>query len=158
MGKISNQIKLQDLILFSINYICAKQKIMKQFKLLIILTLAAFINLNAQGTINVMADAPIDEMMTKYTSINQSKSMINGYRIQLLATTDRRKVEAALGRFRSLYPTIPADWQHSPPYYKLRAGAYETKLDALRQLELVKADYPSAYPAQAKINLRALVY
>jgi len=54
-------------------------------------------------------------------------------------------MERELQRFRSLYPSLTAQWTHSQPYYKIRVGAFEKKLDALRILQLIKQDYPGAY-------------
>ena len=73
---------------------------------------------------------------------------MSGWRIQILATTDRQNMESALRQFRNLYPSIPVDWLHTKPYYKVRAGAFTTKRDALRTLYILKADYPGAYPVQ----------
>ena len=87
-------------------------------------------------------------MMDRFTEINKSKTFIEGWRIQLLATSDRQRVESAKLKFQSLYPNIFADWKHSAPYYKLRAGAYASKLEAIRMLYVLKRDYPTAYPAK----------
>ncbi|MCB0704934.1 MAG: SPOR domain-containing protein [Saprospiraceae bacterium] len=100
---------------------------------------------NAQVT--VKAEGRIDELMTTYMEINKSMAFVSGWRIQLMATTDRQRMESALQQFRALYPSIPIDWVHVSPYFKLRAGAYANKLEAMRILYILKKDYPSAYPA-----------
>jgi hypothetical protein len=101
--------------------------------------------LNAQ--VSVKAEGRIDELMNTYVEINKSTTFVSGWRIQLMATTDRQRMEAALQQFRALYPSITIDWVHVSPYFKLRAGAYANKLDAMRILYILKKDYPSAYPA-----------
>ncbi|MBR9921430.1 MAG: SPOR domain-containing protein [Bacteroidetes bacterium] len=102
-------------------------------------------NLNAQ--VSVKAEGRIDELLDAYVDLNKNTEFISGWRIQLMATTDRQRMEAALQQFRALYPSIPIDWVHVSPYFKLRAGAYAEKLDAMRILYILKKDYPSAYPA-----------
>jgi len=102
----------------------------------------------AQGTITVSSEAKISKMMDRFVEINQSKKFIEGWRIQLLATSDRQRVETAKVQFQSLYPNIYADWKHTAPYYKLRAGAFASKLDAIRMLYVLKQDYPTAYPTR----------
>ena len=111
---------------------------------------------NAQS-ITIEEDYPIGDMMRKYISNNKAQTVLAGYRIQLLATTDRQKVESAKRKFESLYPSMNVDWEHSKPYYKLRAGAYRTRLDAVRALKEFKKDYPGAYTAQARINKSELL-
>lgn len=111
---------------------------------------------NAQNIANEQGikEGPlIGDMMERYVEINKSTPTLEGWRIQLLATTDRQKMETTRQNFQYRYPNIPVTWEHSRPYYKLRAGAFETKLEAIRLLYLLKKDYPSAYPAKDK-NIR----
>lgn len=107
--------------------------------------------------IEVTEEHPIGEMMKKYTSDNKAQTVLAGYRIQLLATTDRQKVERSKSKFEALFPSINVDWEHNKPYYKLRAGAYRTRLDAIRALKTFKRDYPGAYTAKARINKSELL-
>lgn len=106
--------------------------------------LVAF-TLQAQGTINVEAQPKVEEMLQRWTEINKSKQFIDGYRIQLVATTDRQKVEREKQKFQGLYPGVFVDWTHVAPYYRLRAGAYSTKLEAAQMLYRLKRDYKAAY-------------
>ena len=121
---------------------------MKKYILSIICSLCFLTFAKAQGNIQVSGNPTIEEMMSRYTEINKSKQFVDGWRIQLLASTDRQKVENAKRRFNNLYPNIQADWTHSAPYYRLRAGAFTSKLEANRVLYIIKQDYPSAYPAK----------
>jgi hypothetical protein len=102
----------------------------------------------AQGNIRISSSDKISQMMDRFIEINKSKTFIDGWRIQLLATSDRQRVESAKVQFQSLYPNIYADWKHTAPYYKLRAGAFASKLDAIRMLYVLKRDYPTAYPTR----------
>lgn len=97
--------------------------------------------------INVNEDYPVKVLFQEYVTINKTKANVKGWRIQLVATTDRRKVEEAKERFQELYPGVNVDWKHVKPYYKLRAGAFLHKLDAMRALQTIKSDFPGAYPA-----------
>lgn len=101
----------------------------------------------AQGRITVSAQPGIEALMNQFARLNKNTPTVEGWRIQLLATTDRQEMESALNRFRVLYPSISVDWVHSKPYYKIYAGAFESKLDALRILYILKRDFPGAYPA-----------
>ncbi len=96
--------------------------------------------------VSLSEDYRVERMMTRYKEINQSKSTATGWRIQVLASTDRRKVESAYSVFRSRYPYISCEWKHVSPYYKLQAGAYITRLEAIAALEKIKVHYRSAFP------------
>ncbi|MDX1666612.1 MAG: SPOR domain-containing protein [Saprospiraceae bacterium] len=90
-------------------------------------------------------DPPIRQMMDHYIETNKANPFVEGWRIQILATTDRQKLESAMRNFRYRYPNIAVDWVHAEPYFKLRAGAFETKMEATRMLYILKRDFPGAY-------------
>lgn len=100
----------------------------------------------AQKTV---ADAPIDRMMSKWVEQNRATKKVSGWRVQLIATTDRRKMDEVLTSFRSEFSDIPIDWQHDKPYYKVQAGACLTKLEALGLQMQLRAAYPSGYIVQS---------
>ena len=100
-----------------------------------------------QGRISIDAENGIEALMNHYAKVNKNTATVEGWRIQLIATTDRQEMEMSLNRFRSLYPSISVDWVHAKPYYKIRAGAFNSKMDALRILYILKQEFPSAYPA-----------
>jgi hypothetical protein len=120
---------------------------MKNLFLFILIGINSILYINAQN-ITINEDFPIAKMMDTFVAKNKSTYQIDGWRIQLMATTDRQKLEQAKGQFLANYPNISVDWTHSKPYYRLRAGAFTTKLDAMRLLHRLKEDYPSAYPAK----------
>ena len=110
----------------------------------------------AQGDINLQTPAAIERMLDHYTATNKGRTQVDGYRIQLIATPDRQRMENTLARFRSLYPGIRVDWVHAKPYYKVRAGAYATKLDGMRVLYDIRSDYPDAYLTRATLRPQEL--
>lgn len=128
--------------------------------LLLLLSLLAFAKYtHAQSEIELHVSPLIEQMLQKYTNIHQEQNTVSGWRIQLLATTDRQKMEHELQRFRILYPSLSAKWVHNQPYYKIQVGAFETKLDALRILYLIKQDYPGAYVTMDhNIKAEELIY
>ncbi len=103
--------------------------------------------LTAQN-IAVVEDYPVSSVMNKFTEYNRTTVGVEGWRIQLVATTDRRKMEKDRQEFMRKFPQISVDWTHEKPYYRLRAGAFRTKLEALRAIQKLKRYYPSAFPAK----------
>ena len=106
-----------------------------------------------QAQILVDEAGAIPQMMQRYTEINKAITRMEGWRIQITATTDRAKMTDEQRRFQYRYPNISIDWTHERPYYKVRAGAFASRLEALRLLSVVRRDYPSAYPVKDK-NIR----
>ncbi len=104
-------------------------------------------NVFGQGNVEIVESPDVQRMKSRYLEAQEAKRFIEGWRVEILATTDRQRMESALQTFRYRYPNIPTNWIHNRPYYKLRAGAYATKLEAIRLQYLLKRYYPAAYPA-----------
>ncbi len=117
--------------------------------LILLLVVAAHLQLvRAQGQVTETLDPAVEQLMKVFVENNRKNPTIKGWRIQILATTDRQRAENALYQFRQFYPKLSADWIHAKPYYKLRAGAFASRADALATLYVVKTDYPAAYLVQ----------
>ena len=87
----------------------------------------------------------IASMMEKFVEVNKSTQFVEGWRIQILATTNRTQLETARQRLQYRYPNIPVTWVHASPHYKLRAGAFQTKLEALSLKYILERDYSGIY-------------
>jgi len=83
--------------------------------------------------------------MEKYKAQNAEKTHVKGYRIQVASTTDRAKIQAEAGRFSYHFPEMIADWINEAPYYKLRSGAFESKLECTFVLKQIQEHFSGAY-------------
>jgi len=126
----------------------------------IIVTIATLLLITSFGisqNIIVKETPGITQLVEKHIELNRATLTIDGWRIQLFATTDRSKLEGARGTFINRYPNMPVDWVHASPWYRLRAGAFATKLEATRTLNSLKIYYPDAYLAKDKIKTSELL-
>jgi hypothetical protein len=115
---------------------------------LILLVVAFFApDVQAQG-IQYKEEPIISDMLDRFEEINKSKNTVEGWRIQIMATNDRQKLESARQAFQYRYPNVPVDWVHNRPWYQLRAGAFATKLEALRLKHILSQDYTGTYPVK----------
>ncbi len=90
----------------------------------------------------------VTHMVERWAELNRASPAIEGWRVQLFSSTDRQKVEEMKTAFLTAYPSIPCDWVQEKPYYKLRAGAFSTKLETMRLIRDIQAEFPSAYPTK----------
>ncbi|MCW5922925.1 MAG: SPOR domain-containing protein [Saprospiraceae bacterium] len=97
--------------------------------------------------IQLNEDPRIAQMFRNWTNNNRANPKVDGWRVQIMATADRQQVEDARTRFRIQYPEVPAEWIHEKPYYKLRVGAFRSRLEAQRFLATLSG-YAGAYPAR----------
>lgn len=109
------------------------------------LLVLAFFGNGLLAQVNLKEDPSIGKMMESYVSANKAKATVEGWRIQILATTDRQRLETVKQTFQYRYPNVPIDWVHANPYYQLRAGAFLTKLEALRLKYILEQDYSGIY-------------
>ena len=116
-----------------------------------------FFCINIQAQVQITEDPEVASLIQKHMDQNRMSSTIPGWRIQLMATTDRRKVENEESKFIQRYPLIQVNWEHSKPYYKLKAGAFANKLDATHLLKELKKYYPSALLTKTNVSINEIL-
>jgi len=123
---------------------------MKLLTNLLVITFFSFYGYAQEGEINITQDKKIDEVINLYTT---SSSSGNVYRIQLgfgsYQRAQRIKEEVAID-FPELYPKV----EFKSPSYRVRGGAFKTKLEAERKFSEVRKKYPSAMLLKPKKTSR----
>jgi len=105
----------------------------------------------------VNEEIEIEKMMKQYKENNFDTPMVRAWRIQIITSNDRSVMDEAIDDFIKLYPDIEYKWQHNPPYYQVRIGAYEKKENLEAFLLKLKKDFPSAIPVQDDINKSEII-
>lgn len=114
--------------------------------LLLLLFVCQLLRVSAQE-VQINEDPKIAQLTKTWTNSNRSNPHIDGWRVQIMASTDRVQVEAGRNRFRTEYPEVSAEWMLEKPYYKLRVGAFRNKQEALAFIAELTG-WPGAYPAK----------
>lgn len=125
----------------------------RSFALMISL-LFLFLSRGSTQTVSFTERPGITDMLERHIFLNQQNKTMEGWRVQILATTDRMEMERTRQNFQFAYPEITVTWVHEKPWYKLRAGAFATKLDAIHLQNVLKPSYPGAYPTK-DLNIEA---
>ncbi len=123
-------------------YFCANSFEMK--KIAIFFAFCLFVSVSTFAQVSVNESAEIKMMMERFVEGNRNVKKVSGYRIQIFATRDRLQLEKTQREFQYTYPNISVDWVHDRPNYILRAGAFESKLDAYRLWNIIRKDYNGA--------------
>lgn len=105
-----------------------------------------FFSQDAMAQISFNESPGISRLMDQWIATNRVKDNLRGWRIQIITTADRREMDAAIAKFNSLYPARKIEWEHIVPYYKVKVGAYEKKMDLMPFLLELKRDFPSVIP------------
>lgn len=97
------------------------------------------------GSITYLADDRVDDMYELYLEENKKAPVVKGYRIQLASGQDRNNINVAKTKFYSNFPTLRPYITYQQPNFKLRVGAYRTKLEAQRMLLEIQEEFSDAF-------------
>ena len=105
------------------------------------------------GKITVYQDPRIGLMIEKHKDINSNKTKMQGYRIQIIASYKSQPVKDARGKFVSNYQDTKAYFIYQQPYYKLRIGDFQSRLEAQKLLDKISNVFQGAFIVPDKINI-----
>jgi SPOR domain len=97
--------------------------------------------------VQINAEPAVSQLFQTWVRANRASGRIAGWRVQIMSGTERSAVEQGKVRFLGQFPEVPADWIHEKPYYKLRVGAFRSRLAAQAFIAQLRDTYPGAYPA-----------
>ena len=109
------------------------------------------------GQVTLTEEPAITKLMEYYVKSNTNTPFVRAWRIQIMTTNDRSEMEKGIKKFEVIYPHIDYKWEHNPPYYQVRIGAYEKKNDLEAFLLELKQEFPSAIPVQDNILKKELI-
>ncbi|MBY5958126.1 hypothetical protein KUV50_08300 [Membranicola marinus] len=99
----------------------------------------------------------VQKAMREYQARYEDNTELEGYRIQYLFTTDRREMERIERKFDELYQYIPHEWEHDPPYYRLYAGSFVARSNAMQLLALIRENFPEALLINATVPIDKVI-
>ena len=125
--------------------------------LIIIAVMVSWCVALAQGNVQYDIEPAIVRIQEDYVSNWKKVGEINGYRIQIAAysgVNSKSQAEYAKNSFNNLFPYTKAYLIYNEPYFKVRVGNYQSRLQAYNDLETIRLTYPSAYIVPDKISYR----
>jgi hypothetical protein len=133
---------------------------------LLLITYLSFSQNRSDGRVVVIQDNLVDTVLRDYEAMrlkimeNPDNKAIPGYRIQIffdsgLNSSDRAR--ASRDEFLFKYPEIAAYVSWKAPNYRVRVGDFRTRLEAERTLQVILADYPSAWVIKDEINFPVIL-
>jgi hypothetical protein len=81
---------------------------------------------------------------------------IKGYRIQINFGQDRNMANSVRNDFSAKYPGIASYMSYQQPYFKVNVGDFRSKLEAVKNLNMIRKTYPGAFIVMDKINVSTL--
>ena len=104
----------------------------------------------------VHTDTMINKLVEKRIQINKKKGTISGFRVQIYFGSLRSDATDAKTKFNTLFPNIDCYLIYQPPYFKVRAGDFRTRLEATNLDRKIIKEFTSVFIVEDEINLPRL--
>ncbi len=127
---------------------------MKSFILILVCCLSFGFAQAQDGYVNIQKDGRVDELLDLYSRHHNSFDEKPGYRLQIIASTNRERAYKAQSDFRYRYGQFKTYLTYKSPYFKLRACNFTDKLEAYRFLQKVKGKFPGAFLVEEPVSVR----
>jgi len=108
------------------------------------------------GTIKIEKDSRIDKVSDEMRGGASNKPLINGYRVQIISSSTKSKVDGERGRFMTSYRGTKTYIDYKAPNFRLRAGNFRSKLDAQKFQHEIKESFPNTLVISDSIDLPRL--
>ncbi|RUT78134.1 hypothetical protein [Ancylomarina longa] len=110
------------------------------------------------GTVNIIQDDRVNELLKTDSTINSKNLGFTGYRIQIFSgrSTDKEKAVAVKNEFLQLFPTERAYVVYSAPDFRVRVGNFRTKLESIALFKACEKYFPNCYPVKTRITFADL--
>lgn len=100
-------------------------------------------------------DVYLKRAVEVYKNLNFSKEKVSIWRVQILATSDRREMETHLQALNKSHTEQKFTWDFVVPFYYLKTGLFSSKQEALYLVnEYKKLGYKSATTIKEDIPTR----
>lgn len=114
--------------------------------LLLLAPYMSFAQLTEPGKVHISEDTGIRAMLDHRKSLNfQKDRLIKAWSVQILVTRDKYLVNQKKDEVKRSFRGLNIDWSYEEPYYRLNAGAFYTKIEAVGLLHKLLNNYPGAY-------------
>ncbi|WP_320051970.1 SPOR domain-containing protein [uncultured Acetobacteroides sp.] len=109
----------------------------------------------------VKIDQPpfLKQAVTQMAAKNERTFTQSGYRLRIFSDNkqnSRQESESLVMQFEVKHPAVKAYRSYSSPYFRVSIGDFRTLNEAKAFLEVIKFEYPKAYPVKEKINFPPL--
>ena len=101
------------------------------------------------GNVIVYKDPRVGLLVRKQAQINEettrnSRRTMQGFRIQIVNSTDRNTAIDAKTKVYQLYPELKAYLLFQSPYYRIKVGNFKTRAEAETYMKSLQRNFPGS--------------
>jgi len=111
------------------------------------------------GNVKIVQDFRLNKLLEKHVYINDSIGTVKGYRIQIFSSSgvgSKKEAQKVKTEFLRRYPKTTARLDFDSPNFKVRAGTFRTKLEALKFHNEIQKHFPHSFIITDEIELEEL--
>ncbi len=109
------------------------------------------------GDVRIHQSQAIASAMKQHIASNSSRTL-SGYRVRIFfdnSKSARSSSENVMRSFQAAHPGVPAYRNYQNPFFRVVAGNFRTKSEAMEFLQRIKPTYPSAIVVKENIGFPA---
>ena len=126
---------------------------MKNLLLLFFLGISLAVFSQPMGRVEVVADPRLEKMEQSFIKNNKRDQENDGFRIQVSQATERAGILKMQADLTKKYPEMKWYVEFQQPYFRLRAGDFRNRFEALGSVALLKKEFPQAYLVADRVDL-----
>jgi hypothetical protein len=111
---------------------------------------------SAQGRVELLEPWTVTHLLARHAEFIEEIETIEGYRVQVIATTELDHANAIKAQVVSHFRDHKAYLDFFSPYYKVRVGDFTTKLEAYACLMEIRRVFPDAYIVMDMVEIKEL--
>ena len=92
-------------------------------------------------------------LVERHKYLNNKLRTTQGFRIQIVSTSNRKLAKSVQARFESMYPGYIGHLNFEPPNYKVRAGDFLKRTEADLFRDKIIYDFPGAFRVNAMVRI-----
>ena len=110
------------------------------------------------GTIYIIQDAALNELVNKHSFLNKNLTYTPGYRLQVFfssARSARQEAERIQKRFKLGSYNLSVYLEYKAPFWKVKLGDFKTKNEALRAKKKLAKDFPNSWIIKEMVKIKS---
>ncbi|WP_282037682.1 SPOR domain-containing protein [Saccharicrinis aurantiacus] len=105
------------------------------------------------GSLVIAQDFEIEDIVNIHLDVNKRNTGVDGFRVQLFLGSNynaKKESQEVKTEFLSLMPDESIYVMYEAPFWRVQAGDFRSKNEALVMYNKLKKDFPSCYPVPVK--------
>lgn len=104
--------------------------------------------------VSIKGDCDINFLLDAHYDKNKNCDIADGYRVQIMNSSNRDDVYAKKAEVYSHFSEFKGYIVYDQPYYKLRIGDFENKLEARKYLNEIISVFPTAFLVRDEVKIK----